>query len=235
MKKIILSAFLLGAMLVTKNTMAQITFGPKAALNISTIHEKQNSNPYAYNYNTNRISFQAGLIMNVRLLDYVSIRPELTYNSVGAIATSSNNLYKLTSITNYLYLPLNIVGQYPLKDNFKLQAFFGPYAALGLNGKFVFETPTGTGSDKVNMKKNPSDGYMEFAPLKYYQNPWDFGLNFGVGFQARSFVFSASYALGLSNTQAHYSNDADEANRDNLIRTSNRTISFGIACLFGGK
>jgi hypothetical protein len=106
----------------------------------------------------------------------------------------------------------------------------GPYAALGLGGKFKYEGDNGDFDGSIKFKKDPGTDFNNA-----YANPLDFGVNFGVGFQASSFVFSASYALGLSNTESHYSDSSLEDTRGDQSTTTNRNISFGVAYLFGGK
>ncbi len=228
MKKTILSALTVGFLFVTGSAFAQVSFGPKVALNIASQTEKSKTSDYtAEDYKT-KVGFQVGGMMNAQINDYFAIRPELTFSNTGAKVSGDG--YKGTINTNYLYLPINFVGSYPVSDNFKLQAFAGPYAALGLGGKFKYESDFGNFDGSVKFKKDPGTDFDNA-----YANPLDFGLNFGVGFQASSFVFSASYALGLSNTESHYSDSSVEDTRGDVSTVKNRNISFGVAYLFGGK
>jgi hypothetical protein len=227
MKKIIVSTFVLIAMFVTENIMAQVTLGPKFAFNISSIHEKSQVASNSRPFNTTKIGFQVGGILNAQINKHVVIRPELTFNSIGASRSTSN--YNGNITTNYLSLPVNLVYQYPMNDHLKLQAFAGPYASLGLGGKYKFESQYGTRIEKVYMKKDPGNN------VNVYQNPLDFGINLGVGFQEKAFVFSASYALGLSNTESHYIDPTAEANRGKINKITNRNLSFSFGYLFGGK
>jgi hypothetical protein len=233
MKKIILYASILVAIFVTENTMAQVTLGPKFAFNISNIHDKLQASSYTRANNTYKVGFQIGGILNAQINNHFIIRPELTFNSIGAERSTINYNGKIT--TNYLSLPVNIVCQYPLNDHFMLQAFAGPYASLGLGGKYKFESPTGNKIEKVYMKKDPGNNNNNNNNVNVYQNPLDFGITFGVGFQEKSFVVSASYALGLTNTEPHYTDPTSEANRGEIHKTTNRNISFSFAYLFGGK
>jgi hypothetical protein len=227
MKKSILSALTAALLFTASTVVAQVSFGPKAALNVASIHDKSKDASYTAQSYDSKIGFQVGGMLNAQLSDYFTIRPELTLNSVGAKRSSGGTDF--TYMSNYLYLPVNFVGQYPVSDNFKLQAFVGPYAALGLGGRIKYENAVVSGSQKINMGKDLGN------TAAIYQNPLDFGLNFGAGFQASSFVFSASYAMGMSNLQPHYSNSIAEDNRGKYSKTTNRNISFGIAYLFGGK
>lgn len=232
MKKNILSAFVLGAFFVTGNTMAQVSFGPKIGLNLSSQNDKSKNASYTANKYESKIGYQIGGMLNVQINDYFAIRPELLFNSMGSKYSSGNQVGAIgttTLTTNYLSLPVNFVGQFPISENFKFQAFVGPYVALGLGGKYISEYPGGNNEGKIKLKKDPGNN------SNAYQNPLDFGLNFGIGFQAKSFVFSASYALGLTSTQSHYSDSVLENSRGNYYKTTNRNITFGVAYLFGGK
>lgn len=225
MKKIILSAFLLGAMLVTKNTMAQVTVGPKIGLNLSQIigdDEAELPDPKS------RVGFQIAGMLNAQINDYFAIRPELLFNNVGSKYESNSTSTVLN--TNYLTLPINFVGQYPISDKFKIQGFVGPYAALGLGGTYKSKSPFEDSEGPIKMKKNPLTNTDDV-----YLNSMDFGLNFGLGFQFTSFVFTANYGLGLTNIDCHYKDSQYEELRGNFGKIYNRNITFGVAYLFGGK
>src|SRR6478735_12142377 len=121
MKKIILSAFVLGAILVSKNTMAQVTVGPKLGLNIAHISA---DDEVGLPDHKSKVGFQVGGMLNAQINDYFAIRPELLFNNIGS--KFENSFGTITFNTNYLSIPVNFVGQYPINDKFKLQAFAGP-------------------------------------------------------------------------------------------------------------
>jgi len=193
------------------------------------MHDKSKNSGYTATNYTSKIGFQVGGMMNAKINDYFAIRPELLFNSVGAKATPSGATE--TVGTNYLSLPVNFVGQLPINDKFKLQAFAGPYAALGLGGKYKYTYSGGSINGDVKMKKDP----QAIGDKNAYYNPLDFGLNFGIGFQYTGFVFSASYSLGLTNVNPHYTNSTSESHRNDDSKLTNRNLSFGVAYLFGGK
>ncbi|WP_018343921.1 porin family protein [Cytophaga aurantiaca] len=224
MKKIILSAFVLGAMLVTGNAMAQVSVGPKIGLNLSHIAA---DDAVGLPDPKNKVGYQIGGMLNAQINDYFAIRPELLFNNVGSKFEGSGVTYTLN--TNYLSIPLNFVGSYPVSDDFKIQAFAGPYAAFGLGGKYKVESPFGNADGSIKMKKDPG------TSSDLYLNSMDFGLNFGLGFQYTSFVFTANYGLGLTNLEAHYKDSASEDQRGDNGKMYNRNITFGVAYLFGGK
>ena len=226
MKKVILSALTVGFLFVSGSTFAQISVGPKLGLNISTIAADDET---GLPDTKSKVGFQLGGVLNAQLNDYFAIRPELLFNNVGAKFDEKGLTGSLN--TNYLSLPVNFVGQYPVSENFKLQAFAGPYAALGLGGKYKFESASGEQSGSVKMGKVPSNDVSD----NFYMNSLDFGLNFGIGAQVSSFLITANYGLGLTNLQPHYKDSADEDTRDEDGKMYNRNITIGVAYLFGGK
>lgn len=228
MKKIILSAFVLGAMLVAGNTMAQVSVGPKIGLNLSSMTNQDNF--FGTTDPKSKVGFQVGGMLNAQINDYFAIRPELLFNNVGTKLDFGSGVTG-TINTNYLSIPVNFVGSYPISDNFKIQAFAGPYAAFGLGGKYKIEGPGGSTDGSIKMKKDPGTS----TNTDQYLNSLDFGLNFGLGFQYTSFVFTANYGLGLTNLEPHYSDSASEDQRGNFGKSYNRNITFGVAYLFGGK
>ncbi|MGN6645250.1 MAG: porin family protein [Cytophaga sp.] len=228
MKKTILSALTVGFLFVANSTFAQVTVGPKLGLNISKISADANSG--LPEDAKSKIGFQVGGMLNAQLNDYFAIRPELLFNNVGSKFEQSGAT--MTVNTNYLSLPVNFVGQYPVSDNFKLQAFAGPYAALGLGGKYKIESDFGNSDGSVKMAKVPSNGG---ASNTWYMNSLDFGLNFGIGAQISSFVVTANYGLGLTNLTPHYKDSAAEDTRKDDGKLYNRNITIGVAYLFGGK
>lgn len=230
MKNIVLSLLTVGILFVTGNAFAQISVGPKAGLNISRFAGDDEADLDGIK---SKIGFQVGGMLNAQLNDYFAIRPELVFSNIGSKFKFDD--YKLNISTNYLSLPVNFVGQIPVSDNFNLQFFAGPYAALGLGGKAKGEYSDRGQTEKVSqpikMKKNPG----EIDDDNLYLNGVDFGLNFGLGFQASGFVFTANYALGLTNLESHYKNAAAEDKRGADGKVYNRNVTIGVAYLFGGK
>lgn len=229
MRKLFLS-IAAALLLLSIQSVAQISFGPKVGLNISKVYGDDEADISSAK---SKIGFQAGGILNAQINDYFVIRPELLFNNVGTLFKDTD--FKMTLNTNYLSLPVNFVGQYPINDKFKLQGFVGPYAALGLGGKVKREITDPSDPYKetvaIKMKKVPS----EINDDAVYLNGWDFGLNFGLGFQYTSFVFTANYGLGLTSIEPHYKNADDESRRGGDGKIYNKNITFGVAYLFGGK
>lgn len=258
MKKILFFANSLVFLLVANHLAAQISFGPKLGLNVSSMHDANHS----YDYKSS-IGGQVGGIVNFQINDYFSIRPELMYSNVGAegysptyyitalyydaVINPNPDAFDIGTISthekyriNYLSIPLNFVGQIPINEKFKLQAFAGPYAAIALNGTCSRTTTSNYYDGKVYTEDKyyeikmgkPEDKNM-YQPNDYYMNRFDLGFNFGIGFQLNSFVFSTSYSMGTKNIRIE--NDAFQYSNILTDKTYNRNLSFSLAYLFGGK
>ena len=208
-------------------SQAQVSVGPKLGLNFSKFHGNKEAD---ISDNTMmKVGYQIGGVLNAQINDYFSIRPELFFNNVGSKFSSGGA--RSTFNLNYISLPVNFVGQYPINDNVKLQGFVGPYIAYGLGGKVKVEYMSDKEEYSIKMKKMPEN----LTTDAIYLNSLDLGLNFGLGLQAKSFVFSASYAMGFTNIEPHYTDSQSEDKRGEDGKIYNRNISFGVAYLFGGK
>ncbi|MBC7451261.1 MAG: PorT family protein, partial [Cytophagales bacterium] len=188
------------------------------------------------------IGFHVGGIVNVQVNEYVAIRPELLYSQAGYKYSFYRDFgflaweYNETAHWGNIILPVKVVGQYPLNDYIKLQAFVGPYASIVLDGRYEGNGMNVLGypfeaSGKIVPGKKPDN----YSGETRYINPWDFGFNFGIGLQAYSFIFSVDYKLGLTDIQPHYSNSTAENNRGTDYTMKNKGVNFSIAYLFGCK
>jgi hypothetical protein len=242
MKKVILSAITVGLLFASTNLFAQITVGPKLGYNLSSIRYKaiaSGSELDATDDIKNNSGFNIGAMLNAQLGDYFSIRPELLYNQAGYKykGTSAFSTTETTANYSYLSIPVNFVGMFPIGDNFKLQGILGISTSFGLSGKEVTDksytngNPSTTTESTIKMKKDPD----VVGDKNTYFNGLDMGINYGIGCQYKAFVFSAVYNLGLSNINPHYSNQAIEDTRGDWSKSYNKSMSFSVAYLFGGK
>ena len=244
MKKNILSALTVGVLFVSTSVFAQITVGPKIGYNLSSIKEKVITSGTGFSNNgdiKNNSGFNVGAMMNAQMGKYFSIRPELLYNQAGFKYTSTdtygNSITTSDYTANYSYLsiPVNFVGHLPLGDNFKIQGIIGLTTSFGLGGKLKTTVSNGSSSasnnTNIKMKKDPD----VVGDDTYYLNGLDMGINYGIGCQYKAFVFSAVYNMGVSNTESHYSNQKYEDKRGADYKQYNKSMSFSVAYLFGGK
>ncbi len=112
----------------------------------------------------------------------------------------------------------------------KTNVFFnaGPYAAIGIGGKskrdvkFLGITSTETSNIEFN-DDDPSTTEQENARYDRLKR-FDFGLNFGGGFQFQHFIIKANYGLGLAKINSTENNN----NEDDKNKYRTFSVSVGI-------
>lgn len=176
---------------------------------------------------------------NVGVLGRLSIAPMFALES-GALLTghgskaetyfNSGNYTKTKFNPLYIQVPLNAVVKIPLgaKES-STNVFFnaGPYAAIGIGGKSKRETRILGGaavnetSDIEFNDDDPSTTEQENARYDRLKR-FDFGLNFGGGFQFQHFIIKANYGLGLAKI------NSTEGNNNENDKNKYRTLSFSV-------
>ncbi|MCU0355620.1 MAG: PorT family protein [Cytophagales bacterium] len=198
-------------------TFGQISFGAKAGANFAS----GTSRVVGQKIDISSVTgFHAGGIVDIALNDYVSIQPELLFSQKGGEGRFLSGNILLTDRTNYLELPLSIVGKVEAGPG-KVFVGAGGYAAALLGGRRRTETNIfiGTVTDTRDIRVGNTDD-DEYRPL-------DFGLNFKAGYEFDFGVFvSGNYSLGLYNLVP----DGDE---DNYVR--NGYIGISVGYLFRNK
>ncbi|MBI3882830.1 MAG: PorT family protein [Sphingobacteriales bacterium] len=141
---------------------------------------------------------------------------------------NSSNYVKSSFTAYYLQIPLNAVIKIPLDDNNGSNIFFnaGPYAAMGLWGHTNVQTNILNYNDSKNddIQFNNDDITTQNQEDAAYNKlkRFDFGLNFGGGFDFGRVLVKANYGLGL--TKIRSTEDDDNANDKNKYRT----LSFSV-------
>ena len=182
-------------------------------------------------------SFNAGVLGRLELAPMFALESGALLTGHGSKAETyfSNGNYTKTKFNPlYIQVPLNAVVKIPLgtKES-ATNVFFnaGPYAAIGIGGKSKKET-------KIGPLLSNSEGNIQFSnddPFTSEQDDaaydklkrFDFGLNFGGGFQFQHFIIKASYGLGLAKINSTESNNT--ANNKNKYRT----LSFSVGIPLG--
>ncbi|HET6723593.1 MAG TPA: porin family protein, partial [Chitinophagaceae bacterium] len=84
-------------------------------------------------------SFQAGIIGDFNLSDFIALQPGLLVTGKGSKTQSGDpsdaNYFKATSNPIYIEVPLNLVFKAPLGSDTRFFAGGGPYLAVGIAGK----------------------------------------------------------------------------------------------------
>ncbi|RYY56284.1 MAG: PorT family protein [Chitinophagaceae bacterium] len=168
-------------------------------------------------------SWQAGIIGDLNLTDFLAIQPGLLYTSKGVKVESGDGaLYqKLTFNPQYLEVPVNLVFKTPT-GNAKFFVGAGPYAAVGIAGKFKGEGVFGF-SNKIEYSDDDPLTAEEEGAGAFRVKRFDYGLNGLVGIEASNLVITANYGLGLAKIRSGAdSNDND----NNKHRVFSLTLGF---------
>jgi Outer membrane protein beta-barrel domain len=126
----------------------------------------------------------------------------------------------------YIQVPLNAVLKIPLEKETSVFFNAGPYAAIGIAGKSTSDSKFGPllSSSSKNIEFSNDDPFTSQEEDAGYNKlkRFDFGLNFGGGFQFQHFIIKANYGLGLAKINSTESNNT--ANDKNKYRT----LSFSV-------
>jgi len=168
-----LRSFLISAFIVLAvAASAQVSFGVKAGLNLSTITDTPDSKT--------KVGYKVGPTMEYAFYENMAIQTGLFLSSKGV---KTDHDYKVNA--NYLELPVSFAYKYPVAFDTNIYANIGPYFAYGIFGKS--KTTTGT----------VIDDYTEVDTFDNTLKYFDMGLTFGLGMEVTQFNFGVNYDLGL--------------------------------------
>lgn len=175
-----LPVLIAGLLFNTSVSKAQVAFsiGPKAGLSINSF-----SGDSAGNVSANT-AWAGGLFMNLHLLDFLAIQPELLIHQKGATQTINNvsNEIKI----NYFEVPILLKIMIPVEKHIYPHVFVGPSFSYNMNGTFASKN-TETGTELVfnegDIKKSDTGGILG-AGIDFETNHLYINLDgrYGVGF-----------------------------------------------------
>ncbi len=254
---------IVAGMLFSTLTIAQVKIGIKAGGNLDNM-KFDIDRDYGDEPETKfKMGFHIGFITDIPLLESkLSLQPALLFSNKGYSADFEKMLdaefddigvdmknYEGYIRLNYKYieLPINLVYK---SSGFQISA--GPYFAVGIGGSFKHDFSFEADGedfdsddffDEASYKLQPVFGKVDNDMYKDYLNDedvlelyraFDFGLNFGVGYQVKNVLFNVGYSLGLSNLTPKYDADnynMDEEYTDNVIQ-KNRVFTFSVSYFF---
>lgn len=229
MKKVFLTLSLITA--ITVSTRAQIYV--QGGLNLANISK---NNEGQTEKNNILPTFNVGILGRLPVVDMFSVESGVLLTGRGSKAETyfngGNDYVKTKFNPLYLEVPLNAVVKIPLGAD-KTSVFFnaGPYAAIGIGGKSRRESKIGPlmSTSESNIKFNNDDPFTSEQDDAAYDKlkRFDFGLNFGGGFQFQHFIIKANYGLGLAKINSTENNNT--ANEKNKYRT----LSFSVGIPLG--
>ncbi len=200
----------------------KISFGFRGGINFSSFAEEDNED------SKNRITYSAGLIMDIPVMSNVYIQPGLFLSNKGSKyeAKYSDEEYETKDEMSinlaYLQMPILISYRYALSDGLKWNFDFGPYFAYGIAGNVEYKYTTYDGETEVE-----EDSFDAFTKGNDNDddnmglNRFDAGLCFGTGLFFGKAYIGIQYELGLTNIA---NKDAWD---DYSIKNRNLLISIG--------
>ena len=227
MKKVFLTLTLLTA--ITFGTRAQVYI--QGGLNLANITK---TNDGQTEKNNILPSFNLGILGRLELDPMFDLESGVLLTGHGSKAETyfTNSDYNKSRFNPlYIQVPLNAVVKIPLDKGSNIFFNAGPYAAIGIGGKSKTESKIGplvSNSEKTIQFSNddPFTSQQEDAGYNKLKR-FDFGLNFGGGFQFKHVILKANYGLGLAKINSTESNNT--ANDKNKYRT----LSFSVGIPLG--
>lgn len=144
--------------------------------------------------------FHAGIGYGIEINKNITLEPRLNFASKGFKSREiaaiidydeygeyiySNSTLRL----NYLETPFLFKGVLPVDDKIKINAFAGPYLAIGLNGRAVSKYKGFSYKEKYDVQFGDESGMRRF----------DMGIKLGGGFEYKSYTIQLFYAQGFLN------------------------------------
>ena len=173
-------------------------------------------------------TFQAGLLLNVKFLPFISFQPGILFTGKGTKTqsgeTTDANYFRATSNPYYVEVPANFLFKTPGP----IKVFFGggPYIAMGIAGRNKTEgkflgVAFNSEDDIIWSDDDPSTlGYEEgsgFGIMKKF----DYGVNGLAGIETKNIILSLNYGFGLAKLQSGSGSGEDDKNK-------HRVITFGV-------
>jgi len=227
MKKLFLALLLTTTVAVS--TKAQIYV--QGGLNLANITK---TNDGQTEKNNMLPSFNAGILGRLELDPIFDLESGVLLTGRGSKAETyftNGNYSKSRFNPLYIEVPLNAVVKIPVNKGSNIFFNAGPYAAVGIGGKSKTETKVGPllSTSEKNIQFSNDDPFTSQQDDAAYDKlkRFDFGLNFGGGFQFKHLILKANYGLGLSKINSTQS--------DNTVNDKNkyRTLSFSVGIPLG--
>lgn len=228
MKKLIVAFCIFIA--ATQHTQAQIYV--QGGLNLANI---TNTNDGQTEKNNVLATFNVGILGRYSLLSNLFLESGILFTGQGSKAETyffTNNYYVKSKFNPYyIQVPLNAVFKIPLQKGTNIFFNAGPYAAIGIAGKSKQEAKIGPfiTSTTDNIKFSNDDPFTSQQDDAAYNKlkRFDFGLNFGGGFDFGPVIVKVNYGLGLTKI-----NSTESSNNEN-DRNKYRTLSFSLGIPLG--
>lgn len=195
--------------LLTIPVIGQVSFGVRAGGSYSSLSQKVGDK-----YESgNRMGYNIGGLMDIRLYKRWSLRPELSFVFQGGSYFSGMDVDGMSMHNKYKYhslqVPVNLTYTFTFTD-VKLSIFAGPVADFSLYGKMKTE----------DIYTDIHFGDTEEKDLK----PFDLGVSFGVSAEYKKYFFAIHTVSGTLDRRA--------TKRDGESSVFQNNVTFSLGYLF---
>ena len=163
---------------------AQIKFGPKVGMNLSTITQKYGGISLDAKM---LVGYHIGATLQADIASNFFIQPSILFSSKGSKykdLPSEMGVNDFKIVANYIDVPIDFGYKFKT-SNADILLMVGPYFAYGVGGYYEVN----------NLKEDSCWGSGEDDDAK----PLDMGVNIGAGLEVSNFQFSIQYGFGLLN------------------------------------
>jgi len=203
----------------TTRTSGKTSFGIRGGVNFQNINGKD--------MNDNKLdndilsAFHAGITVDIPIATDFYFQTALLYSMKGAKSKNAFLGQPINSEVNisYIEIPLNLLYK-PMLGNGHMLLGFGPYAALGVNGKVKYSGGNSSVDRDIKFQNKVS---LTDANNVAYIRPVDAGANLLIGYEfASKFSFQLNAQLGLLNINPEYQVAVND-------KTAARNTGFGLS------
>jgi hypothetical protein len=192
----------------------------KGGVNLANISNSENGDVNDARMLT---TWHAGGVIDIALLDVLSIQPGIFYTNKGIKTERNLPLLGTTTTTfnpQYLELPLNLVFKAPISKTSRFFAGAGPYVAMGVAGKYKVKSDLGSNEYDIEFNDDDPLTQEQEDAGAYKVRKFDYGVNVLAGLELDRFVISANYGLGLAKIYAADDNNDNDKNKHRVFSVS---------------
>lgn len=192
----------------------KVVLGVRGGLNIANISGDVEGSDIDMD---SKIGFRAGVSVDFPIVNSFYVNSGLFYTVKGAKSEvkDGSDFYKTSVNAGFIELPVYASYRLNFAEASQLQVNFGPYFAVGINGKLKEEA-----REDMDLYENKMDLFGTDEDQGGFKR-FDCGLGIGLGYTFHKFYIGFDYQFGLVNLMDKEAWDGDTA------KTRNFNISIG--------
>ncbi len=201
----------------------QAQIGLKAGVNFASLSQSPQENTLGDYSSKSILGLQAGIVAEIKLLDFLAIQPEFLFIQKGGkseYVINEDNKTVTSVVYNYVEIPVLAKLKLGNTEGEGLGFYIvgGPFAGFALNGKGETELT-------ILGLTTKSEFDIDYSDENNDEKRIDWGASFGAGISIGHFFVDARYNLGFNNL---LDNDANNNNDDKpYLRTRGIGLTAG--------